>query len=301
MHPISLAAGVLPDHSPQTTARAAAVAGYDATGVWVDLEQWTPITTRDLRAVLAEHALPVLDVEVVWLREGPFNDAHLRVVDIGREIGAHNLLVVSSDPDDHATAAKLARLCEYAEDDIRIALEFGLFTAVKTVEQAIAILSEVDQPAAALLIDPLHLARSGGATDDVAHVPKGWLSYAQLCDAGPLNYDIADRDAVVAEAVDGRHQIGEGILPLAELLDILPGGLPLSVELRSKALRDAFPEPTDRARIVLAAARRFMEDRSSATRPTIAAQHGRLRSVRHEGRLTDDRREAAPSSRDLLT
>lgn len=257
MPKISLAAGVLPEFSPQQCARAAAAAGYDATGVWIDLETWTNATTREMRAILADHALPALDVEVVWLKPGPADDAHLKVVDIGRALGAPNLLCVSADPDDAAVAAKLHRLCEHAQGDIRIALEFGLFTEIKSIHQARRILEQVNHPAAAMLIDPLHLARSGGTPEDVAAIPRHWLPYAQFCDAGPLSYDLADAKAVITEAVDGRLHVGEGLLPLRALVNALPPETPLSIELRSKALRDRHPDATARARAVLAATRIF--------------------------------------------
>ncbi|WP_137787335.1 TIM barrel protein [Sphingomonas sp. 3P27F8] len=259
MQLLSLAAGVLPEHMPQTTARAAAAAGYDATGVWVDLASWTDGTTRELKAVLADHALLALDVEVVWLMPGPPEDNHRRIVDIGREIGAANVLCVSSDPDDGATAAKLAALCEHAAGDIRISLEFALFTEVKSIAQASAILRAVGDPAIAMLIDPLHLARSGGTPSDVAALPAKWLPYAQFCDAGPLTFDTDDRTAIIEEAVDRRLLPGEGILPLRELASAMPPALPLSIELRSKALRDAYPDAEDRARAVLAATTRFFD------------------------------------------
>jgi sugar phosphate isomerase/epimerase len=256
---ISLAAGVLPDHSPQVTARAAAAAGYDATGVWIERDTWNDAVTRELQAILSGEGLPALDVEVVWLMPGPPDDHHRRTVDIGRALGAANVLVVSSDPDDAATAAKLRLLCEHAAGDIRIALEFALFTEVRSIAQASAILRAVDHPAAAILIDPLHLARSGGTPAQVAALPRDWLPYAQFCDAGPLTFDTADRGAIIEEAVDRRLHVGEGVLPLRDLHAAFPAGVPLSIELRSKALRDGHPDPVDRARAVLAATRRFLD------------------------------------------
>lgn len=258
---LSLAAGVLPDHTPQTTARAAAIAGFDATGIWVDRDTWTDATTRELKAILAGEGLPALDAEVVWLMPGDADDDHRRVVDIARALDAPNVLVVSSHPDDSATAAKLRLLCEHGGGDVRIALEFALFTEVKSIAQAAAIVRAVDHPAQAMLIDPLHLARSGGTPADVAALPREWFPYAQFCDAGPLTFDTADRGAIIEEAVDRRLHVGEGELPLADLLDALPAGLPLSIELRSKALREGWPDPVERARAVLDPTRRFLERR----------------------------------------
>lgn len=255
---ISLAAGVCPEHSPPQVALAAAAAGYDATGVWIDLALWVDSTTREMRRILDGEGLTALDAEVLWLQPGPPDEAHLRIVEIARGLGAANLLVVSSDPDDASTAAKLRDLCEVAGEDLRIALEFALFTEVRNIAQASAILRAVDHPAAALLIDPLHLERSGGTAADVALLPRNWLPYAQFCDAGPLTFDTSDRGAIIAEAVDRRLQVGEGVLPLRAVQAALPKDVPLSIELRSKALRDGYPDATDRARAVLSATTGFL-------------------------------------------
>lgn len=261
-NPIALASGVLPEFAPQVMARAAIRAGFDAVGLWVEPGEWTSTTTAEVCAILADSALPVIDVEVVWLKPGPLDERHLGIIDVGRAIGASNVLVVSSDPDDSGTAAKFAALCTHAGPDIRIALEFGIFTAVKTIGQATAILAEVDHSAAALLVDPIHLARSGGTLADVAEVPRHLLAYAQFCDAGPLTYDLNDPKAVITEAIDGRLLPGEGVLPLSALLLTLPANLPLSIEMRSKALRHAYPDPFDRAIALGRATRGFLARQS---------------------------------------
>lgn len=266
---IGLASGVLPEFGPESTIDAAARAGFDAVGLWVEVADWTHGTTTSVRRCLADTGLPVIDVEVIWIKPGPSNSAHKHILDIGAEVGARNALVVSSDPDVGATTAKFAELCEHGRRlDIRVALEFGLFTDVKTVDAALSIVKAVTDPAAAVLIDPLHLTRSGGTAADVARVPRHLISYAQFCDAPAEGPDLNDPDAIIREAVDERLQVGEGELPLGDILDALPNGLPLSIELRSKPLRDAYPNPVERAQVTLAATRRFLKAaRYSGSRP----------------------------------
>src|SRR6185437_10727802 len=105
-NPISLASGVLPEFPPPAQAAAALAAGFDAAGIWVEPANWTAGTTRQVRHALS--GLPVLDIEVIWIRPGPSNPDHFRILDIGAEIGARNALVVSYDPDFGATADKFA-------------------------------------------------------------------------------------------------------------------------------------------------------------------------------------------------
>jgi len=259
MNPISLASGVVPEFGPVETIRAAAFAGFDAVGLWVDPADWTGATTREASAALADTGLRLLDVEVIWLKPDSPMDDHRRVIDIGAELGAANVLCVSSDPDHAATAAKLAELCRHAEGSgMRVALEFGVFTEVKNLDAALAVLDAVGHPLRALLIDPIHVDRSGSSIAAIARIDPGLLPYAQFCDAPGARPDPADFGAVIADAIDLREQCGEGALPLAALYDALPPDLPLSIELRSKALRDGFADPGMRAKAVADVTRRWL-------------------------------------------
>jgi sugar phosphate isomerase/epimerase len=257
---IALASGVVPELSPEDTVSAAAAGGFDAAGLWVEIADWTASTTAGVRRRLADTGLEAMDVEVVWIKPGPLDPDHLRILDIGLAVGAANALVVSSDPDMDATAAKLAALCAHvAGSPLRIALEFGLFTEVKTIAAAAALLRAVDHDQAALLVDTLHLDRSGGTAADVRALPRSWFSYAQICDAPADRPAPDDADGIFQEAVYGRLLPGSGALDIAAVVAALPDGLPLSVELRSQALYDAWPDPAERARFTAAATRALLD------------------------------------------
>lgn len=263
MNPISLASGVVPGCGPVDTVRAAVAGGFDALGLWVEPGNWPAATTREVRRALADAGLPLLDVEVIWLRPSSPMDEHRRVIDIGAELGAANVLCVSSDPDHAATAARLAELCRHAEGSgMRVALEFGIFTEVKTLGAALAVLEAVAHPARALLIDPIHVDRSGSSIDAIAAVDPALLPYAQICDARAEWPDPGDFNAIITDAVDLREQCGEGALPLHALYRALPDGIALSVELRSKALRDRYPDPGQRARAVATKTRAWLDART---------------------------------------
>lgn len=259
MNRISLASGVVPEFGPVETVRAAAFAAFDAVGLWVEPPLWSPALLRETQAALADSGLELLDVEVIWIKSDSDMDDHRRCIDIGAALGAKNVLCVSSDPDMGATAARLNALCRHAEaSGVRVALEFGIFTEVKTLGMASAVLNAVDHPLAALLVDPIHVDRSGGAPADIAAVPRSWLPYAQFCDASAERPDPVDFNAVITDAIDLRLQCGEGVLPLDALLKALPKDVPLSIELRSKVLRDGYPDAGERAAAVAAATRSWL-------------------------------------------
>ncbi|HJV86587.1 MAG TPA: TIM barrel protein [Noviherbaspirillum sp.] len=259
---LSLASGVVPEATPLQTVEAAAAAGFEAVGLWIEPSTWTAQTTREVRQAVRERGLSVLDAEVIWLRPGPANPDHLRVLDIAAELGAANVLVVSSDPDRDATVEKFAQLCEYARrSSLRVALEFGAFTDVPTLGAAAAILERAAQPNQALLVDALHLQRSGGLPSHLREVPASWFSYAQFCDVPLSGPAASDRGAIREEAVDRRVCPGEGELPLRDLLQALPAALPLSIEVRSKRLREAYPDLAERASVVRRMTRSWLESR----------------------------------------
>ncbi len=71
-------------------------------------------------------------------------------------------------------------------------------------------------------------------------------------------------EEIIREALDDRVQCGEGALPQVDVLRALPESAPLSIELRSKYLRDTYPDAAERARVTLQATRRFL-DRAAST------------------------------------
>jgi sugar phosphate isomerase/epimerase len=259
MNRISLASGVLPEFGPVETIRAAMTGRFDAVGLWVEPENWTATTIRDAKSALRDSRLELLDVEVIWIKPDSDMAMHKRSIDIGAELGARNILCVSSDPDMGATAARLAELCEHAvPSGMRVALEFGIFTEVKDLTMAMAVLDTVAHPLRALLIDPIHVDRSGSTAAQIAMVPRALLPYAQFCDASAKRPNPDDFDAVITDAIDLRLQCGEGVLPLTAILDAMPANIPLSIELRSKALRDRYSDAGQRASVVAQKTRHWL-------------------------------------------
>lgn len=260
MNPISFASGIVPEFGPIDTIRAAAAGGFDAVGLWIEPDKWDPVLLRDSKAALADSGLDLLDVEVIWLKPDSDMADHKRCIDIGAELGASNVLCVASDPDMGANAARLNELCRHAEPSgMRVALEFGIFTDVKNLKMARRVIEQVAHPLAAILIDPIHVDRSGTTVEEIAALPREWLPYAQFCDAPAERPDPDDLNAVIVDAIDLREQCGEGALPLKAMYGALPAGIPLSIELRSKALREGFPDPADRAREVALKTRAWLE------------------------------------------
>ena len=254
----------MPEATPAQLVEAAVAGGFDFGGMWVERDRWTAATTRAIKAQLGDAKLALLDLEVAWITPGPPDPWLVELVDIAAELGAANLLCVSSDPDVGATTAKLQAMVDRAAGTgIRVNLEYALFTQVKTIEAAAAIVGALDDDGdgkgVGVLCDTLHWSRSGGTADAIRALPREWLGYAQLCDAPAQPPDLSDMKAIIADAIDRRVAMGEGGLPLAAMVDALPAGLPVAIEERSAVLRANFPDLAARAREVALTSRAWLD------------------------------------------
>lgn len=260
---ISLAAGIMPEATPAQLIECAAAARFDLGGMWVERETWTPATTRAIRQQARDARVELLDCEVAWIMPGAPDPWLTELVHIAAELGAANLLCVSSDPDMAATTAKFQTLVSAAAGTgVRVNLEFGIFTEVKTIHMARAVLEAVEGEAKALLVDTLHWARSGGTAEDLNAIPREWLSYCQPCDAPAEGPDLTDFDAIIDDAINRRMPLGQGGLPLAAMVDALPAHLPMAIEERSAALRDAYPDLIERACACARTSRAWLDGRA---------------------------------------
>jgi sugar phosphate isomerase/epimerase len=258
-HPISLAAGNVQEFTPPEMVSAAAAAGFDKTGLWVDPEVWTDQTTKDVRARLQDTGLTALDVEVIWLAAGEYSKAYDFVIDKGAEVGAEFALIVSGDPDITETKKKFAKLCERAAaTNMTAVFEFLPITEVKSLSAAIDIVRDVDHPNAGVLIDTLHLARTGSTPDDLTGLDASLFPYIQIADA-PLQSPGDTFEALYQEAIDGRLLPGEGELPIAETMAHMATGISISPEIRSAALRETYPDIVDRAKAIADSTRTFLK------------------------------------------
>jgi sugar phosphate isomerase/epimerase len=185
---------------------------------------------RETLARLADTELTVLDVELIFLRPEHRPSDALAVLDAGHRIGARFALVLGYDADESRLADRFAWLCAEAEQrGIRPGLEFMKYSPVQTLEAAVRIVQRAGHPAGAVLVDALHLQRSGGTPSALAAVPPELLPYGQLCD-GPLEPVWPADDEARVESRTARRYPGDGQFPLVELINALPAGGALSVE-----------------------------------------------------------------------
>lgn len=204
---------------------------------------------RETRRAIDDTGVAVDSVEVAVLRSG----LDLRAVDAllegGAAVGATRLLCNSDDDDLDLVTDLFARVCDLAaRRDMAVDLEFMRFRrGVRTLEDAMQVVRGANRLNGYIVLDTLHLCRAGGSAESVRQVPAHRIATVQLCD-GPL---MGPPDDLLAdEARNGRLPLGEGALPIREILAALAPDVALAVEVPLGPPRDGW---TDARRAALLA------------------------------------------------
>jgi sugar phosphate isomerase/epimerase len=261
---ISLAHLTVLDADPVALIDAGVAGGFDAVGLRVVApvpgDTIVPVVgdlnlQRRIKRRLAETGLRIFDIEAVWIQPGSTVAALRPALEVGAELGAKYVLTVGHDPDANRLSDNFAAFCAAAHQcGLRTMLEFIPYSAIATLKQAHDFLRAAAPANAGLLVDALHLSRSGGHPSDLAKYDSSLFSYMHLCDAAAA---IPPADQIRAEARGGRFFPGEGELWLAEFVAAFPPGTPAGIEAPVGNLA-GLPIP-ERSRRAGDATRRFLD------------------------------------------
>ena len=119
----------------------------------------------------------------------------------------------------------------------------------------------VAAPNVRLLVDALHLSRSGADFRKLDRFDSSIVSYVHLCDAPAA---IPPPDALRDEARLKRRYPGEGELPLDDFLDAMPADACIGLEAPCKAYADL--TPLERGRVAGRIARAWMQRHEARSR-----------------------------------
>lgn len=232
------------DVPPLEFVRLAGEIGYAAVGLRLHPAfQGAPFYTlrpgsaemRSVKVALQQAGIAVHDIEFVVIDEAFAASGLLPVLESAGELGARRLSVCGDDPDKGRFAANLSALAELAaEFGMAVDLEIMPWRRIGTLAAALAAAEATRRANVGVLIDALHLSRSGAAPADLRSVAKELIQSVQLCDAAAERP--AGNAALVAEARGGRLLPGEGALPLRDLLTVAPADARLSVEVPNAGL-----------------------------------------------------------------
>lgn len=210
-----------------------------------------------IAAALANTGVTFFSATGIWLVPEFTIEAALPALEVAARLGASQFLAVGNDPEEGRMTDNLGRLAEAAASHrLRLALELMPYTAVNSLAKAHRMVAATQAGNLGLLIDALHLARSGGTPAEVALLPREHIAYLQLCDAPA---ELPPGMTLRQESLGARLYPGDGALPLAALMDALPEDIVIDVETPVAAHRGLFP--AERARLALSATQRFLSAR----------------------------------------
>jgi sugar phosphate isomerase/epimerase len=214
----------------------------------------------EMRRRLAANGVKVLEVEMVPLSGSTRVADYQPMLEVGAAIGASRLTVGGDSADFSAVAERLAEMAELAQPyGIAVDLEFMPFRPVQSFSHAADVVTRANHPNAHILIDALHVFRSGSSLDEIARVDPAILGPIQLCDAPATPPPAAE---LIVEARTRRLLPGEGGLALSALIDALPPDIQFGVEVPLAGQRPDL-DPGARLALLVSATREFLQRRNA--------------------------------------
>lgn len=195
-------------------------------GPWVahDLQR-----SRELKSLLDDTGISIVDVAAYYIGPGTNADDFERVLDTTAYLGAGIVCTSGYHTDERLMSALIHALATSASQrGLSIALEFVPYSEVRTLDAALRILDMANVPNAGVVFDMMHFMRSGGQIRDLGAIPQARLSLVQICDGAK---DAPTRDKLAEEARGNRLFPGEGAFPIREILDAIPQGADLEIEI----------------------------------------------------------------------
>lgn len=264
MPPLSLAALTILDAGPAGQIRAAAEAGWTSVGLrlnpLLDTDQRVvgePAREREVEALMRGAGMKLLEVGVFPIKPALDVGALEPVIAFSAKLSARFLVCPVEDDDEARRRATFARLCDLAAKyDLDALAEFNPYSACRNLKGAVDLVTSVGKRNAGLVIDALHLSRSGGRPEDLGGVDPALLRLVHFTDATAFAPGEKSVDELRRESRTARLLPGEGALWLRDLLAALPPACAISLEAPSA--KYAHLPAAERARIALDRTTAFM-------------------------------------------
>ncbi|ROS44679.1 sugar phosphate isomerase/epimerase family protein [Amycolatopsis thermoflava] len=247
-----------------TRVAAAAEAGFTGIGLRVSDYLGTDLSDGQIRDLLDQHGLRVLEVEHNWdwsLGADPAEEAMFRLAD---RIGVRHLNVPMFQAHPLADLVEpFGALCDRAaEHGVLVGFEFLPYSHVRTLAQVWEVVAAADRPNGGITLDLWHWFRSGATPGDLDGIPATKITTVQLCDVRPEPDPDMTEEARHRRLLPGRGA-GDTLAVLGALRD---RGVtaPVSVEVFSDDL-DARPAG-ESARLAFAAGAEVL-DRAGLAAP----------------------------------
>jgi sugar phosphate isomerase/epimerase len=216
-----------------------------------------PALRRETKAAMRDREIGISLGEGCLLRPGVSARDMAADMDILAELGCERINTLSIDRDPSRSLDEFAIFAEMvAERGMVSTIELVPMLPVGTLDKALATIAHVGRPDFRLLLDTMHFRRLRITADDIAAIDPALIDYVQLCDAPDALTDKAYMDAAVHE----RMVPGEGDVPLADYIAVLPREVTYALEVPLRSQAEAGIGPEARIGACVAAARRLLGD-----------------------------------------
>jgi sugar phosphate isomerase/epimerase len=224
--------------------------------------QWYPLITdaafrKELGRRMGDCGVTPYTVEFFPLSPRAPVDTYRPAFECAAELGARRMSVLVSDTDEERRLANFCALCDRAaEFGLGVNVEFVAITQLPSLRDAVRLVTRSNRPNAGIMVDTLHLMRSGGTVAELAATDRRLIGGAQFCD-GPLTMA---PERQLFEAISERMIPGQGEFPLYDFVRALPPDVPIGVEVPLKSLKDKGVSAMERAQLVVEASRRIIAE-----------------------------------------
>jgi sugar phosphate isomerase/epimerase len=156
---------------------------------------------RETRRLMQALDVEVSDIEVIRIGPDTLIDDYAAAFEAGAELGAQRVCINIDDADYARVIDRLGALCDLAAPfDLALDVEFMIWRPIACLEDAVNVVKATRKSNAFVLIDALHLIRSGGTVAAVAALDSALIGSVQLCDAplaSPPPSEIIDERAAI--------------------------------------------------------------------------------------------------------
>ena len=188
-----------------------------------------PEMLRQTKRALADTGLKVHDIELARVHDDVRPTKYLPAMEVAAELGATAVLSSIWTPNRDDALEKFGQICDLARQfGLTVDLEFVPIASVNTLAAAVDVLRTVNRPNAGLMIDVHHFHRAQDNPADLDELPREWFHFAHLCDAQAAIPE--DRAEMIRILREERLYVGEGGIPIADILNRLPA-MVYSIEL----------------------------------------------------------------------
>ncbi len=213
-----------------------------------------PAMMRETKAAMAETGVAVLDIEFVKITPEIDVAALEPFLAAGAELGAKFVITAPYDPDLVRLADRLGAMSDLCgQHGMRAVLEFFPWTEVPSLGAAAAVVEAACRPECGILVDTLHYARSDSAAEQFRGIAAARFPFVHVCDA-PAGRSWTREQLLHAGRVE-RLPPGEGGIDIKGILQHLPPGIPMALEVPMTAMAAAQGEEAVALRVRQAAER----------------------------------------------